>query len=65
LIALCGLLCASFAGCSNPAADSFYLPASSGAPDKAHFVKSGATEIAQLVAGEIRRIHRPLAAYLK
>jgi lysophospholipase L1-like esterase len=42
----------------------FYLPVR-GAPDKAHFVKSGATEMAQLVAQEIRRIHSPLAAYLK
>jgi lysophospholipase L1-like esterase len=46
-------------------AASFYLPTSTGAPDKAHFVKSGATEMAQLVAQEIRRIHSPLEAYLK
>ena len=46
------------------AAAGFYLPVR-GAPDKAHFVKSGATEMAQLVAQEIRRIHSPLAAYLK
>jgi len=42
----------------------FYLPVR-GAPDKAHFVKSGATQMAQLVAGEIGRIKSPLAAYLK
>lgn len=45
-------------------AASFYLPVS-GAPDKAHFVKSGATQMARLVAGEIKRIQSPLAAYLK
>ncbi len=45
-------------------AASFYLPVR-GAPDKAHFVKSGATQMARLVAGEIQRIHSPLAAYLK
>jgi lysophospholipase L1-like esterase len=43
----------------------FYLLNSQGVPDKAHFVKSGATQMAQLVAGEIKRIHSPLAAYLK
>ena len=42
----------------------FYLPVR-GAPDKAHFVKSGATQMAKMVAGEIRRINSPLAAYLK
>jgi lysophospholipase L1-like esterase len=42
----------------------FYLPVR-GAPDKAHFVKSGATQMAQMVASEIRRINSPLAAYLK
>jgi lysophospholipase L1-like esterase len=42
----------------------FYLPVR-GAPDKAHFVKSGATQMARLVAGEIMRIHSPLSAYLK
>jgi lysophospholipase L1-like esterase len=46
------------------AATPFYLP-SRGTVDKAHFVKAGATKMAQLVAGELRRIGCPLAAYLK
>jgi lysophospholipase L1-like esterase len=46
-------------------AKSFYLPNSQHVPDKAHFVKSGATQMAKLVAEEIRRINSPLAAYLK
>ena len=33
--------------------------------DKAHFTKMGATEMAQIVAQELRRIGSPLAAYLK
>jgi lysophospholipase L1-like esterase len=33
--------------------------------DKAHFTKYGATQMAGLVAGELRRIGSPLAAYLK
>lgn len=33
--------------------------------DKAHFTKKGATQMASLVAGELRRIGSPLAAYLK
>jgi len=33
--------------------------------DKAHFTKTGATEMAQIVAQELRRIGTPLAAYLK
>jgi len=45
-------------------AATFYLPVR-GQPDKAHFVKSGATQMAQMVAQEIRRINSPLAAYLK
>ncbi len=47
------------------AAAPYYLPNSQGVPDKAHFVKAGATQMAQMVAQEIRRIHSPLAAYLK
>ena len=47
------------------AAAGFYLPDRTGAPDKAHFIKSGATQMAKMVAEEIRRIHSPLAAYLK
>jgi len=43
----------------------FYLPNSQHMPDKAHFVKSGASQMAKMVAGEIRRINSPLAAYLK
>ena len=45
-------------------ATALYLP-SHGTVDKAHFVKAGAVKMAQLVAGELRRIHSPLAAYLK
>ena len=41
-----------------------YLP-SRGTVDKAHFVKAGATQMAKLVAEELRRIKSPLAAYLK
>jgi lysophospholipase L1-like esterase len=41
-----------------------YLPVR-GTPDKAHFVKAGATKMAQFVAEELRRINSPLAAYLK
>ena len=33
--------------------------------DKAHFTKTGATEMAQIVAQELRRIGSPLAAYLR
>ena len=47
------------------AAAPFYLPNSQRVPDKAHFVKAGATQMASLVAGEIRRIQSPLVAYLK
>ncbi len=43
----------------------FYLPNSQGVPDKAHFVKAGAVQMAHLVAQEIGRIKSPLAAYLK
>jgi lysophospholipase L1-like esterase len=46
------------------AATPLYLPVR-GTPDKAHFVKGGATKMAQFVAEELRRIHSPLAAYLK
>jgi len=46
-------------------AHDFYLPNSQGVPDKAHFVKSGATKMAEMVAAELRRIESPLAAYLK
>jgi len=46
------------------AAADFYLPVR-GAPDKAHFVKSGATQMAKMVAQEIARLKSPLAAYLK
>lgn len=47
------------------AAAPYYLPTRTGAPDKAHFVKSGATQMAQLVSEETKRINSPLAAYLK
>jgi hypothetical protein len=33
--------------------------------DKAHFTKTGATDMAQIVAQELRRVGSPLAAYLK
>ena len=33
--------------------------------DKAHFTKMGATQMATFVAGELRRVGSPLAAYLK
>jgi len=46
------------------AATPMYLP-SRGTVDKAHFVKAGATQMAKLVAEELRRINSPLAAYLK
>ncbi len=46
-------------------AAAFYLPNSQKVPDKAHFVKSGAVQMAKMVAGEIGRIKSPLAAYLK
>jgi len=46
------------------AATPLYLPVR-GTPDKAHFVKAGATKMAQFVAAELRRIRSPLAAYLK
>ena len=46
------------------AATPLYLPVR-GTPDKAHFVKTGATKMAQFVAEELRRINSPLAAYLK
>lgn len=41
-----------------------YFP-SRGTVDKAHFLRAGATKMAELVAGEVRRINSPLAAYLK
>ncbi len=43
----------------------FYLPNSQHVPDKAHFVKAGAVQMAKMVAGEIKRINSPLAGYLK
>jgi hypothetical protein len=43
----------------------FYLPDRNGQPDKAHFVKAGATQMAKMAAGEIKRINSPLAGYLK
>lgn len=43
----------------------FYLPNSQGVPDKAHFVKAGAVQMAKLVSEEIKRVNSPLAAYLK
>ncbi len=46
------------------AAKALYMP-SRGTVDKAHFVKAGATRMAQFVAEELRRIDSPLAAYLK
>jgi lysophospholipase L1-like esterase len=46
------------------AAADLYFPVR-GAPDKAHFLKAGATKMAQLVADELRRNGSPLAAYLK
>jgi len=46
------------------AAAPFYLPDRTGAPDKAHFVKAGATQMAKMVAGEVGRSKSPLAAYL-
>jgi lysophospholipase L1-like esterase len=46
------------------AATPLYLP-SRGTVDKAHFVKAGATKMAEFVAKEVRRIDSPLAAYLK
>lgn len=46
------------------AATPLYLP-SRGTVDKAHFVKAGATQMARIVAEELRRINSPLAAYLK
>jgi lysophospholipase L1-like esterase len=48
----------------QPAAMPLYLP-SRGTVDKAHFVKAGATQMAQFVAEELHRINSPLAAYLK
>jgi lysophospholipase L1-like esterase len=47
------------------AAAPYYLPTRTGAPDKAHFVKTGATKMAELVADDLKRINSPLAAYLK
>jgi lysophospholipase L1-like esterase len=47
------------------AAAPFYFPDRNGNPDKAHFRKAGATQMAKFVAEELRRIHSPLAAYLK
>jgi lysophospholipase L1-like esterase len=46
------------------AATPLYLP-SRGTVDKAHFLKAGASKMAQFVAEELRRIHSPLAAYVK
>ena len=43
----------------------YYLPTRTGTPDKAHFLKAGATKMAELVAAELKRINSPLAAYLK
>lgn len=42
-----------------------YFPASNGAPDKAHFLKPGATKMAELVAKDLKRIGSPLGAYVK
>lgn len=52
-------------GAGQEGAKGFYLPNSQGVPDKAHFVKAGATKMAQLVVEEVRRVKSPLAAYLK
>ncbi|HEY4329488.1 MAG TPA: GDSL-type esterase/lipase family protein [Phycisphaerae bacterium] len=41
-----------------------YLPSGT-TVDKAHFLKPGSTKMAQLVAEELKRIHSPLAEYLK
>ncbi|MBN2181854.1 MAG: hypothetical protein JW715_08050 [Sedimentisphaerales bacterium] len=46
------------------AATALYMP-SRGTVDKAHFVKAGSTKMARFVTEELRRIHSPLAAYLK
>ncbi len=46
------------------AATPFYFP-SRGTVDKAHFLKPGATKMAELITEELRRIKSPLAAYLK
>jgi large repetitive protein len=46
------------------AAKALYMP-SRGTVDKAHFVKAGATQMAQFVARELRRVKSPLAVYLK
>jgi lysophospholipase L1-like esterase len=43
----------------------FYLPNSQHVPDKAHFVKAGAVQMAKMVAEEIKRVNSPLATYLK
>ncbi len=47
------------------AAAPYYLPTRTGAPDKAHFVKAGATQMAKLVSEEIKQSNSPLAAYVK
>jgi lysophospholipase L1-like esterase len=47
------------------AATPLFFPNRSGEIDKAHFLKPGAVKNAQLVAGELRRLNSPLAAYLK
>ncbi len=46
------------------AAKALYMP-SRGTVDKAHFVKTGAIQMARFVADELRRIRSPLAAYLR
>ncbi|HVT81367.1 MAG TPA: GDSL-type esterase/lipase family protein [Phycisphaerae bacterium] len=46
-------------------AHDIYMPNSAGVPDKAHFMKEGAVKMAGMVAGELKRIGSPLAAYLK
>lgn len=46
------------------AAFKLYMPSGT-TVDKAHFLKPGSTKMASLVADELRRIHSPLAEYLK
>jgi lysophospholipase L1-like esterase len=41
-----------------------YMPSRTGAPDKAHFVKGGAVKMAEMVAGELKRVGSPLGAYV-
>jgi lysophospholipase L1-like esterase len=47
------------------AATPLYFPNRTGEIDKAHFLKPGATKMAELVANELRRVNSPLAGYLK